>query len=239
MRRSLQGFLVSAVSLLGACAPEGPTAFVTNNIVPDQSCVVSGDTGSLALQFGQYDIRRGVGTSCQNSYRMNLQVNSFLRSNSDAPLGRAEPNILQIHSAKVKLTNLQGGLFDFNDANDNSRPNPFLTNTNVSLFPSDGDSPSTGVAGVEVIPADYASKLSAQAGMQIKAEIQLFGTTTGDVDIEFKPFTYNIDICDGCLYLCGVPPDMMAEDVYGDECADNAGADGRPCIDFDCLPGGM
>ena len=62
--------------------------------------------------------------------------------------------------------------------------------------------------------------------------------TIGGVDIDFRPFTFPIQLCMGCLYRC-MQADVVDEgldpiEVYGDECPDNAGADGRLCIDPDC-----
>ena len=121
-------------------------------------------------------------------------------------------------------------------------PNPFLVNTNNSLSPATGTEPATGIATVEVIPTDYAAQLDDGGerfvGAQILAEIQIFGTTTGDVDIDFKPWVYSIELCDGCLTLCqqaDIRDEMLdPEEFIGDRCNDNAGADNRVCIDPDC-----
>jgi hypothetical protein len=93
-----------------------------------------------------------------------------------------------------------------------------------------------------VIPIDYAAQLDDGGdrfvGAQILAEIQIFGTTTGDVDIDFKPFVYPIELCDGCLHVCRQRDirDKMRdeEDFIGQMCNDNSGIDGRVCIDPDC-----
>src|SRR6185436_6764410 len=115
-------------------------------------------------------------------------------------------------------------------------PNPFLVTTNNSLFPAPGNTPSTGIAALEAIPVAYAPYLASFKGSQILAEIQIFGTTTGDVDVDFKPFTYPIEICDGCLVLCAgdIGDKMTREDVVGDKCDDNSGNDDRVCIDPNC-----
>jgi len=236
--------LVLLVLGLSACAPEGPSAFVTFNVPPNGSCVVSPDTGNNVFRpFGLYDISpsgNGAGKSgfCERSYVLNLLVNSYLRSNSDETLGRAEPNILQINGAEVELMSLDKATISFEDSDGNVLlPNPFLVTTNNSLFPSKGDQPSVGIAAVEAIPVTYASFLAEFVGDQILAKVSIYGTTTGDVDVDFKPFIYPINICDGCLSVCARVlgmSDLTPEDVYGDECPDNAGADGRACIDPSC-----
>lgn len=242
MRHALPRFSALLIALaLSACAPEGPTAFVTFNLMPDQSCVVSPEVGAnFFLPIGQFDVSNGAmgnTTGCRDSYVLNLLVNSYLRSNADATLGRAEPNILQIHSAEVRLMSLDRRTIVFNRESQ-VLPNPFLVTTNNSLQPTSGETASTGIAAVEAIPIAYAAQLDRFDGKQILAEIQIFGTTTGDTDIDFKPFVYPINICVGCLSVCldrDVLENMLdPEDLYGDTCPDNAGADGRVCIDPDC-----
>ncbi len=222
---------------LAACAPEGPTAFVTFNVVPDQNCLVSPDVGGNKFYpIGHYDISPGTNGGCDHPYVVNLLVNSYLRSNADTMLGRAEPNILQLHSAQVRLMTLQKQTLTFEKANP-PLPNPFLVNTNNSLFPAAGTTPSTGIAAVEAIPKAYAPYLSDFDGAQILAEIQIYGTTTGDVDINFKPFVYPVEICDGCLIQCQGALDAAKKsrmDLTQGRCDDNSGNDDRVCIDPDC-----
>jgi hypothetical protein len=240
MGRALRFLALLAFSFLSACAPEGPSAFVTFNVPPDSSCTVSPDAmGGVFLPNGLYDISpggNGLGDTCESPYYVNLLVNSYLRSNRDEDLGRAEPNILQIHSAEVRLMDVAKRTILF-DRVSPALPNPFLVTTNNSLAPSQGDSPSTGIASVEAIPLPYAEQLDSFTGSQILAEIQIFGTTTGDVDVDFKPFIYPIEICDGCLTTClqdVLDVGLTIEEVVGDGCPDNAGADGRTCIDPEC-----
>jgi hypothetical protein len=228
---------------LGGCAPEGPSAFVTFNLMPNSQCVYSPDIGvNNFFPIGQYDISPGFGVdddgnsteACNSPYFVHLLVNSFLRPNTSARLGRAEPNILLLNSAEVKLMSIMREELRFDDG---ALPNPFRVTTNNSLFPASGSTPSTGVAAVEVIPSDYAAYLGDFVGNQILAEIQIFGTTTGDVDIEFKPFLYPIVICDGCLTICAEDIDgteLTMEEVIRGQCDDDASADGRVCIDPTC-----
>lgn len=242
MRRPLPAPALLALLWLGACAPEGPTGFVTFNLKPSSSCIVSPEaTANLFIPIGQYDIAPGgsEGTAdlgnCDAPYVVHLLVNSYLRPNADPMLGRSEPNILQIHSAEVKLMSIERQQIVFNRFG-TELPNPFLVTTNNALFPAMGSAPTRAVAAVEAIPTAYAEQLDMFDGGQILAEIQIFGTTTGDVDIEFKPFVYPIEICYGCLQICArqIPMGMTEEDLVGDECNDNSGADGRVCIDRDC-----
>lgn len=238
MGRALRlSILLSLPLPLSACAPEGPTAFVTFNRLPNSECVWQpAQGGDEFLPTGLYDINVGDGAAkpCLKPYTVHLQVNSFLRSNSDQALGRAEPNILQLHSAEVTLMDLQRRLILF-DRFDEILPNPFLVTVGNSIFTSDGQSPGIGIAAVEVIPVAYAPQLDqfAEQDQQVLAEIQIFGTTTGDVDVDFQPFSYPIDICNGCLTISESELEarnISRDDLVGNNCDDNAGAEGRWCI---------
>jgi hypothetical protein len=239
MRRSLPRLsLWIAPLVLTACAPEGPSGFVTAHLVPDEECIVSNEPGANPfVAQGLYDVSAGDQGDCDAPYILNLLVNSFLRPNNDVGLGRAEPNVLQLHSAEVRLMDISRATIEFNRG-DTVLPNPFLVTTNGSLFPTDGDEPSTAVAFVETIPSAYAEQLDGFDGLQILAEVQIFGTTTGDVDVDLKPFVYTIQICDGCLTRCGacISSEASADDIYGEGvCRDNASADGRVCVDPRCV----
>jgi hypothetical protein len=246
MRCRLRLLTLLAVSSIGACAPEGPTAFVTFNVKPDEDCTYSKDSADgNAIPTGRYDILRSGSASaksegCVRPYFVHLLVNSFLRANSDATLGRAEPNILQLDRAEVRLMDIQKRTIIFGDGQDTPLFNPFLVTTNNSLQPSsNGKAATTGIATIEAIPVAYAEFLDDPMfeNQQILAEVQIFGTTTGDVDIDLKPFIYPIEICRGCLNRClssltamGKNPDELTSGA----CVDMAGADGRYCIDDGC-----
>jgi hypothetical protein len=239
MRRPLR--VVSLLLLwLSACAPEGPTAFVTFNIKPDSNCIYSPDSTNVFFPIGLYDISSsgpgGAGDACMHPYVVHLLVNSYLRPNADAMLGRAEPNILQLHSAEVRLMDINKRTLQFVQTKP-PLPNPFLVTTTNSLGPSTGATPSTGIAALEAIPVAYAPYLDSFAGRQVLAEIQIFGTTTGDVDVDFKPFVYPIEICKQCLIVCKTELDAMKmtrKDFVGNHCDDDSGNDDRVCFDGSC-----
>lgn len=250
MRRSLPRLsLVIAPLLMTACAPEGPSGFVTNHLHPDEECALSPEVGAnKSVPQGLFDVATGFNGNegtCDAPYMLYLFVNSFLRPNNDQGIGRAEPNVLQLHSAEVRLMDIARHTIEFDrferpEEGIFKLPNPFLVTTNASLFPTDGDEPSTAVASVEAIPSAYAEQLDrfAKEGQQILAEIQIFGTTTGDVDVDLKPFVYTIRLCDGCLTDCAdcyVGTDTSPDEIYGEGvCRDNSGADGRLCLDTEC-----
>lgn len=229
MRARLGTIAITAACLM-ACAPEGPAAIVVGSMIPDEDCEVSSD--STFLLKGVYDVNAGQGNQCSNSYNMNLLVNSYLikrgsPTGSPSPL-RAEPNVLRITEATVSLLQVDDSAFPFPGL-----PNPFRVTTFATVPPSEFEDPGAGVALVEVIPSFYARHL-AMLGQQrgtIVAAVKLFGETTGGVEVEFAEYRFPIQLCDGCLTLCREA--FMAselEDLLDGQCADNAGADGRPCI---------
>jgi hypothetical protein len=211
------------------CGPNG--AFVSAAVAPDEECVYSPEPGANAqIPIGEYDVFTGFNGSdgaCDSPYLLALQVYSCLRGVDDT---------LQIHSAEVRLQDVNKAtiLFDrFGDA----LPNPFLVTSNATILRMGGEGPWPGVASVEVIPTPYAEQLDGFDGEQLLAEVTLFGTTLGDVDVELKPFIFPIRICYGCLTVCAadLPLDATDDEIYGEGmCRDEASADGRICVDFSC-----
>jgi hypothetical protein len=210
-----------------ACGPTGVYASV--NVQPDGECVFS-TQGDSELAIGLYDISTGFNgdtNNCDDPYRLNMLVHSCLSGASDT---------LQIHSAEVRLTDIDRNTILF-DRGEPSLANPFLVTTTGVVGPMEDGVPSRAIAVIEAIPKAYTQQLDGFADLRILAEIQIFGTTVGDADIDLRKLTYTIDICDGCLTIdgCSLPAEISLDEVYGEGvCSDNAGADGRVCIDFVC-----
>lgn len=225
-------------SLLAACAPEGTSAYVSKNLLLDSNCKVNiDDTEFLAV--GEYDIAGSTtnkNVACQRSYYMHLVVNSSLKANANAATGRAEPNVLQITEAEVSLIDIEEqSLIPFNKKA-NELPNPFRVKANITLAPTTGADPTTGEVPIETIPVGYADQLTKFVNKQIMAEVTIFGTTVGDVDVDFRPFSFPIHICQGCLTVCakGLKEGATKNDIYGDHCDDNGGQDDRICVNPGC-----
>jgi hypothetical protein len=175
----------------------------------------------------------GGSTGCTAPYVLHLLLHASY--DPDAPDAPAEPGILQFHSAQVELmtSESQTIVFDRGDA----LPNPFLVTTNGSLSFDALEHAGDGIVAIETIPVDYAAQLDSFVDGQILARVQVLGTTTTDVDVELEPFVYPIELCSGCLQVCQselTRNGSSEEDVYAGECPDNAGADGRICIDPGC-----
>jgi hypothetical protein len=237
MRSVLTLGVVSLVSVFGACAPEGSSAYVSFNVPPDANCLVNSKS-DVFVSSGTYDVGMpGAKTDfCKHSYFVHLLVNSNLKPNARDSTGRAEPDVLQLMEADVRLMDKDKNTLNFKTKDnqpDTTLPNPFRVQTANSLQPASGRDPSTGIASIEAIPRAYASKLTSYENDSILLEIQIFGVTTGNINIDFKPFVYPVTICRGCLTRCANTLDKT-EDVYGTHCKDNAAQDGRVCVDPTC-----
>lgn len=235
---------VSWLGLTAACAPEGSSAYVSRNVPVSSNCT-PGD-GDIGISTGIYDVLSS-GTekiNCLRAYQMSLFINSNLKSNSQVSTGRAEPNVLLITHADVRLMDKNQAVLSFqakDGSADAERPNPYRVHTASSIAPAAGDDPTTGVVQIQAIPAAYAEKLRGYAGDSILVEVQLFGTTTGNVDVEFRPFLYPLTICSDCLSTCANAPEWAGDrgasallELTAESCADNRPQDGRYCIDNDC-----
>jgi hypothetical protein len=233
---------VSLVSTFTACAPQGSSAYVSFNVPLGADCkpdVAATDP----LASGQYDVGSPTATTtfCAHSYFMHLQVNSNLKANAQDSTGRAEPNVLQITQADIRLMNNKQETLPFttkdkagNTITDATLPNPFRVQTADSLQPSTGGTPSMGIASIEAIPKAYAPKLASYSDSTVLVQVQLFGTTTGDEDIDFRPFLFPISICRGCLTMCTTTGEDRTAVLNPDLCDDDGAQDGRYCIDPGC-----
>jgi hypothetical protein len=234
--------LTSLLGALCACAPEGSSAYVSYNVLLDDKCEADETAGPLAI--GRYDV--GAASSkadCVHSYFMSLLVNSNLKMNAQDSTGRAEPDVLQITHADIRLMDknqatlpfLKGGTGADAKSADPTRPNPYRVETSTSLSPSTGTAPGIGIAPIEAIPKAYASALTKYDGDSVLLEIQLFGTTTGDIDIDFRSFLYPVSICRGCMSMCLSEGATDSTDApILNQCADNRAQDGFWCIDTKC-----
>lgn len=208
------------------CGPNG--AFVSAALMPDQECIYS--TQNAQAPIGRYDYARGAygeDGGCEQPYVVSLLTYSCLRGVDDT---------LQIRSAEVRLMTVDRQTIVF-DQLEPVLPNPFGVVSNATIFRTSEDDLSAGIVTVETIPSAYADQFDNFDGEEILAEITLFGTTLGDQDVELRPFVYPIRLCDGCLTLCrgDLPLDATDADIYGEGvCTDNAGADGRFCVDAEC-----
>lgn len=230
------------VSLLGlaACAPAGSSAYVSANVPLNGDCTAS--DGNLAISTGLYDVlSNGTDKSnCLRPYRMSLVINSNLIANSNLAVGRVEPNALRVSHADVRLMDRSEATLPFEGRGSNAAPpNPYRVYTTASIAPAVGEEPSSGWVQIDAIPSAYTEQLRRYAGDSILIEVQLFGTTTSDIDVDFAPFVYPLAICRDCLSVCASDPMFVADparltELNAGKCTDNRAQDDRVCIDPEC-----
>lgn len=230
---------VSLVAVLGGCAPAGSSAYVSLNL-PLQADCTPGD-GTIGISTGLWDIGSPDSTAnCLHSYFMTLLINSNLKANSDMSTGRAEPDVLLITHADVRLMDKNQSTLSFTNKDmsaDADRPNPYRVQTTASIDPTTATTATQGKVQIEAIPKIYAEKLTGYHDDSIMLEVSLYGTTTGDIDVDFRPFLYPLAICEGCLSKCMKADGLEAKDVsalQANKCPDNAAQDDRFCVDPGC-----
>ncbi len=231
---------MSTILATSGCAPDGASAFVIANLRVPSSCVLQPSGTAERFATGTFDISPspGSGAYCDNPYYLNLLVDSNLRANAKDAIGRAEPNYLQVKGAEVHLMTVNKEPILFNrDKKKPPLPNPFSNVTSVTINPAVGGTPSQDAVTVEAIPLEYAHQLDSFVGKKILAEVQIFGTTIGDIDVNFKSFVYPIEICDGCRQICEstiIAAKKQDTDIYKDACQSDLGEDDQVCIDPTC-----
>jgi hypothetical protein len=229
------GLLLAAV-LTGSCSESNaagdrgagsghrPQAYVLAAVAPDSDCVYS--SSSRFFPTGLLDISPGHGgtKACADGYFVTLGIAS------------EEREILQLSGATVRLLTRDQELIEFDPSSE--APNPFTYQGSQTVVPAADAGSTMTIYTVEAIRNGHAAQLDAFVGEQILIELRLHGSDGSDTPIDFRPFLYPVEICDGCLTLC-LEDDLLQrmilpEDVIAGECADNSGSDGRVCIDTDC-----
>ncbi len=202
-------------------------AFISGNIKPDSACAYSPDgpqtqSGLFDIASGGADGSTGGDTTgnCSQPYALFLLVES--QGDELALFQQAEVTLLSAGSDRIVFAGEETTL-----------PNPFELTVAGRV---DGET-GQGIVQVNAIPPHYAAQLQSFVDHEIVIEVSLEGRTIGGRAIGTQSFRLPVRICYGCLALCGSDIErnmLVPDDVIGDECDDNAGADGRVCIDPDC-----
>jgi hypothetical protein len=210
--------------------------------VPLSADCMPGD-GTVGIATGLWDVgSKDSSANCLHSYFMTLLINSNLKANANDSTGRAEPDVLLITHADILIMDKGQAALPFNKKDgtpDPAYPNPYRVQTSSSIEPTTSTTAVQGKVQIEAIPKVYADKLAATAENEdsIMLEVSLFGTTTGDVDVAFRPFIYPLALCAGCLSRCMNTDHLEAKDVsalQANKCPDNAAQDDRICVDPTC-----
>jgi hypothetical protein len=236
----------------GACAlapasnPESDAGAAMNTLPPDDEPDPPGErqliidshlrlspecTPDLDLPIGSgegmFDIspggRDGESEQCNTPYRLVLRVQNL-----------ASERVL-VTGVQVVLRSIQDQRIDFNRT-DPSLPNPFALSVTGSIPPATDGATGIDVIVAEAIPTGYALQLDGFIGGQIAIRVQLSGETVSGAPVHSNVFEYRVGICYGCLTQCvnEIPTGIAIDDLIGDACFDNAGADGRLCFDPGC-----
>lgn len=176
---------------------------------------------------GVFDIAgngNGVEDFCRKPYMLTLRVQNL-----------ASESVL-VTKAEVLLLSIDDKVLVFGD-NAGRLPNPFALSVTGSVPAADDSKSALGAIVVEALPVSYAPFLTQFANKEMAVRVKLSGETLSGAPVHSNAFEYRVTICDGCMDVCQGELDaakMTREDAIGDACDDNAGADGRLCIDPDC-----
>ncbi len=218
MRCVIIGIAVWSLLALVACVDEEAPALVVTNAIPLSDDCEAKAGEEIVRSWGRYDV------FCGSAYFEPFEVWSYMVQRGDLERPRSETNIAQFERAEVQLMTPDGAII----------LETFSVPVGGTITPGDGTDPGRGVVFVELIPAAAVDRLpNPNQVPQIVAEVQLFGVTTGDVEIETGVFRYPIDLCDGCFayfidQCIWLEPDIKAlSDAEG--CQHGGGFNGALC----------
>jgi hypothetical protein len=191
---------------VGGCVDDaGPAFFISGNLAPDDTCVVT--TGSPVLAAGTYNVARHA-----RGYLFSPLYNNQLFPNSSTAPPRPDPNGLIVEGGEVEIRDAAGNPISFPGL-----PNPFSV-TSATFVPSSsgpGGTPGQAVGALEIIPNAYADELDLILGdpnatLRILVSIIPFGETTGHVSLDGLEYIWPIDICSGdCGFVVPGPDESL------------------------------
>lgn len=184
---------VLATALMPACAENDSSMFVRMAIAPPQNrqngCVYTSDPTQPFLSSGTLDV---AILAKDPTYIVELLVGSQLFDRGDQKFTRAEPNRTHVNGAVVRVTDANGGQLS-----------EFTSLTSAFIEPQANNTPGYSPARVQALDAATARKVSAGlapgSDTLVVANIKVFGTTLGGVDLESGEFQFPIRVCNGCL----------------------------------------
>ena len=194
MSRIILMAMVLSVTVAGCNRFPDLTIQVSANLVPSDppECAVVPNQ-QLVLLRGRYDLE-----APEFDYIITPQIDSYLFDNS---LNTQAPQTnFQVTGFEITIKLPDGSTPDFGEA----LPNPYLV-TSSAVIPA-----STALGGISSaaavasgIPSSYRPALVAVLeGTEynsIVIDIQAFGSTSGGFSQKSPPFSWPIDLCEGCL----------------------------------------
>lgn len=185
MRLIQNTILTVCLSMLATtCVDQSPELVIYNASPVDDSCMGK-PIETVFLARGKYDV------FCGNNYSVWFEVWSYLIERGDIEKPRAETNLVKLERAEVQVMTADGAeiIPRFSDS---------ITGT---VLPGKADEPGKTVVLIDIIPAQeqVLAAIDRFIDQKIVANIKVFGTTSGDVDVESAEFQFPIVICDTCF----------------------------------------
>jgi len=180
------------------CVDNDSSAFyITGHVVPQEgTCLLQ--PGSTPYARGAFNVEIGASLGLPISYHLFANYrNQLIDRSASSPL-RANPNDIFVQGAEVQINDALGNSLDFGSA----LHNPYSV-LGVAFIPAAGEVGQfgEGTGELQIIPPAYATALAGSVGGSVVVEVQPYGTTVGDVDIDGDPYQWPIDLCGGlCLF---------------------------------------
>lgn len=198
MRQIILMAMVLAVTVAGCNRFPDNGLQITANLVPDDSCLVSGDQDTRLLR-GLYDLGFRDLAGNPASYLVALGLTSYLVSNALEFQG--EQMNLQVDNYDITILLPDGSQAPLPEG----LVNPYRVTTSA-VIPATvpGGTPAQDVGVGIGIPGSYADALLDlfPDGGSVVLEIRAGGTTFGGFSQRSAPFLWPVDLCVGCLNNC-------------------------------------
>jgi hypothetical protein len=217
--------MIGLAALATGCTDDGVSLHAICPIPPeieDNACIY--DPGSdLCVAEGV------LNTLGATSYRLNLKVESGLKSRMREVPVLAETNGVQITDAEVELRVFNGDVISFEDLVNpmNSLPNPYPVSASGYADPQ-----GLAVVAIAIIGNDYIARLRNSGLRQIVASVKLHGVTNGAEDVESGEFNWPIRLIQvnpsavgGECVSIGFCVSSFGQDGFAQACSDGAPSD--------------
>lgn len=150
-------------------------------------CEVNADPGAPQLLRGTLDV------AFLQTYQATVLVANQLTPRGVKKQLRTETQGVELEGAEVTVTDARGAVLD-----EFTVPAGGFVSTNSS------ESAGYGIALVTLIPPGLGGRLrdglpGRNSSQTVIAQIRVFGTTLGGTEITSGPYTFPIDVCNGCL----------------------------------------
>lgn len=172
---------------MSACAENNTSLFVAGVLAGEPpECEYKADQASVQLPSGTLDV--GFTTT----YTAEVLVALQLAPRGEKSKLRSETMFFQVRGAEVRVTSATGELVD-----------EFSVPAGGAVTPSAAATPGFGLTEVTLIHNDLGQRLRGQLDpgdtRTLVAEVRVFGDTGGGAELTSGSYSYNIEVCHGCL----------------------------------------